>query len=185
MKIVIKLQILLVCVASALLVLLIGMSTPALAAQLPSSGPVNMIVKGGELAFSVGTPSSPVSTPVGNSMQEVSYTIPVTVVDATGLGNGWSVRLATNSEVFSQAASSSFVTSIAASSTGSLPINTVSYNGPIALGTDTTPIFTATHDTGMGIVTLNVNVSVILPANLSINNYSGNLAFALSSGQAW
>jgi hypothetical protein len=185
-------RVLFLYIAFVLLVLIMGKSTPAHATEMSSplpEGPVKLVVKGGELSFAVGTPSSLVSTPLDNSMQKVSYTVPVVVTDATGSGDGWILQLATNSEASSQSAGTPFITGMvvrcAVDSTCSLPMNTVSYSNPISLGADTTPVFSAAHDTGMGMILLNVKVSVVLPANVSLSDYNENLAFALSNTQIW
>jgi hypothetical protein len=187
----INFRVLIIYIAFVLFVLVAGTSTSAHAATVSSptaQGLVNLAVEGGELSFAVGTPSSPVSTLLNNSMQNVSFTVPVMVTDATGSGGGWTLQLATNSEAASQSASAPFIAGMldrcATNSTCTLPVNTISYSNPIFLGTDTTPVFTSTQGTGMGMILLNVNVAVVLPANVSIDDYSGNLAFALSSAQA-
>jgi hypothetical protein len=180
----------LICIAFIFFVFVMGTATSVHAAPLSAPAvqdTVNLAIKGGQLSFAVGTPSSPVSTPLNNSMQNVSYTVPVVVTDATGTGDGWTLQLATNDEASSQSVGTPFVTGIvvkcAVNSTCSLPLNTVSYGSPISLGSATTPVFTAMQGTGMGTMLLSVQVSVDLPANVSLNAYSGNLAFALSGVQ--
>ena len=179
-------------IAFLMLVLVLGMekSTSVMAATSPAtgaSGSMRFVVKGGELSFAVGTPSSVVSTPLNNSQQNVSYTIPVTVTDATGSGDGWTLRLQNNDATTSQSTGTLNVTGLVArcavDSTCSLPENTVSYSNPIAIGADANPIVTASRNTGMGMIALDVTVSAVVPVGYTLNAYSGALAFALSSGQ--
>ncbi len=175
-----------------MLVLTFITSTAAFADSSPGSTVIN---GAGSVTEAMTAPTIPPVTLNGTD-QTVNYTLPTTVVDATGTGNGWNLTI--TSTTFTTGGGSphtlptnaskieSVASSCAASTTCTDPSNSVSY--PLALpagasAPSAVKFFNADVDTGMGRFTITPTVSIAIPANTyASSSYSSTITVAIVSG---
>ncbi len=162
------------------------------------SSPGSTVINGaGSVTEAINAPTIPAVTLNGTD-QHVNYTLPTTVVDATGTGNGWNLTITSTTfttgggSPHSLAANASRIESVetacAASTTCTDPHNsTVSY--PLALPAAATApsavkFFSADAGTGMGSFTVTPTISIAIPANTyaSASGYSSTITVAVVSG---
>ncbi len=177
-----------------MLVLTLITSSAAFADSTPGSTVVN---GAGSVTEAVTAPTIPSVTLAGID-QTVNYTLPVTVVDATGTGNGWNLTITSTAfttggdSPHTLAANASTITSVASAcvtetSTCTNPSNAVSY--PLALPAGASAptaakFFNAAADTGLGKFTITPTISIAIPANTyaSESGYSSTITVAVVSG---
>lgn len=163
--------------------------TSALAASATSTGTVSA----GTLSLS--TSASPTfSVTLDGTDQTPTYTVPVTLNDATGSGSGWNTTItstqfttggATPHTLPASASTISAVTAVATSGTTTAPTNAITYPLTVpAAATAPTAVtfFNAAAGTGMGEFTLTPTVEVAVPANAYAGSYSSTLTLASVSG---
>ena len=123
-----------------------------------------------------------------------TYTLPMTVNDATGSGAGWKVTLTstqfatsggTTHSLATTASKVTGVTSSCAAGTCTAPSNTTGY--PFVVPADTSAptavsLFNSAADTGMGQFTVTPTVAVSVPANTYAGTYTSTLTLAAVSG---
>ena len=167
-------------------------------AAFADSTPGSTVVNGAGSVTGVTTaPTIPTVTLAGID-QTVNYTLPITVVDATGTGDGWNLTitstafttggggahvLANNASTITSVASAC----VAATSTCTAPSNAVTY--PLALpagasAPSAAKFFNADADTGLGKFTITPTISIAIPANTyaSQSGYSSTITVAVVSG---
>lgn len=180
---------------------MMALTIMASSAAFADSSPGSTVVNGtGSVTQSISTPTIPTVTLAGID-QTVNYTLPTTVVDATGTGNGWNLTL--TSTTFSTgggtphtlATDASTITSVTSScitpESGSItctnPTNAISYPLTVpAAASAPTPakFFNAATATGMGKFTITPTIAIAIPANTyaSGSGYSSTLTVAVISG---
>jgi WxL domain surface cell wall-binding len=174
-----------------LLVMVLGSSAIAYA----DSGTAKLAVKAGKLTESNAT--NRVSLRVSKNMRLANYSLPITVTDARGSGNGWKLSITStqflypdkdkDKDVLPTTASQITQVSMSCSthSTCTLPINSVSY--PLLVPADATPpppvkFFNAAVRSGLGVFGLTMMVNVTIPANTEAGSYSSTIALAIANG---
>lgn len=181
------------CGVLSLLALMIVSSTAAFADSTPGSTVVN---GAGSVTETVAAPTIPTVTLSGID-QTVNYTLPITVIDATGTGNGWNLTI--TSTTFSTGGGSPHTLSNSAStltgvtsacvsgSTCTNPTNAISY--PLAVPAAATAptaakFFNAAADSGLGKFTITPTIAISIPANTyaSGSGYSSTITVAVVSG---
>ena len=170
----------------------------ASSAVFADSTPGSTVVNGaGSVTEAVAAPTIPPVTLAGID-QTVSYTLPVTVVDATGTGNGWNLTITSTDfttggeSPHTLAADASTITGVDAAcvtstSTCTAPSNAVSY--PLALPAGASAptaakFFNAAAASGLGKFTITPTISIAIPANTyaSVSGYSSTITVAVVSG---
>jgi hypothetical protein len=151
-------------------------------------------VSAGSLTLSTSASPS-VSATLDGTDQTPSYTLPMTVNDSTGSGNGWNVTV--TSTTFSTGGGSPHLLSTTASTatgvtatcaggtTCTNPTNSIGYPlGVPAAGTAPTAVklFNAAANTGMGGFTVTPTVQVAIPANAYAGTYTSTVTVAVVSG---
>ena len=172
------------------------LSSTAAFADSPSG---STIVNGaGNVTEAATAPTIP-SVTLNGLDQTVNYTLPITVVDATGTGNGWNLTI--TSTTFSTGGNSphtlandaSSITGVssscAVSGTTCTDTNDNSVSYPLALPAGATAptavkFFSTAADSGMGKFTITPTVSLAVPANAYASNsgYSSTITVAVVSG---
>ena len=177
------------CVAAAVLGIALTAAAVASAANVTATATVNA----GTLSLSTSaTPS--VSSTLNGTDQSPTYTLPMTVLDATGSGSGWNVTITSTTfttgggspHLLSTTASNATgVTSSCATGTCTNPTNSIGYPvGVPAAGTAPTAVklFNAAANTGMGNFTITPTISVAIPANTYAGTYTSTVTVAVVSG---
>lgn len=149
---------------------------------------------GGSLTESTGSAPA-INATLNGTDQLLTYTMAISVDDATGTGNGWNLTITstqfstggtTPSTLSTTASTITGVTSVCvANTTCTDPTNTVTY--PLALPAGATAptavkLFNAAANTGMGSFTVTPTVSVSVPANAYAGKYSSTVTLAIVSG---
>ncbi len=166
-------------------------------AAFADSNPGSTVVNGaGSVTESMTAPTIPTVTLAGIN-QTINYTLPLTVVDATGTGNGWNLTITSTTFTtgggtpHTLATNASRIESIeaacAAGSTCTDPSNAVTY--PLALpagasAPSAVKFFNADAATGLGKFTITPTISIAIPANTyaSSSGYSSTITVAVVSG---
>jgi WxL domain surface cell wall-binding len=145
--------------------------------------------------LSLSTSASPgVSATLDGTDQTPTYTLPMTVNDATGSGTGWNVTVTSTTfstgggtpKLLSTTASTATgVTSSCATGTCTNPTSSIPY--PLTVPAGSTPptavkLFNAAANTGMGKFTVTPTVEVSIPANTYAGTYTSTLTVAVVSG---
>jgi hypothetical protein len=165
-------------------------ATPAMAA----TSTVTATITGGSLALSTSaTPSF--SATLNGADQTPTYTVPTTVTDSTGTGNGWNLTITSTQFTTgggtpkTLATNASSVTSVSNSCVGGVtctnPTNAIGY--PVSVPAGAGPpaavkYFNAAASTGLGQFTNTPTVAVSVPANTFAGSYSSTLTLAAVSG---
>jgi len=154
------------------------------------SGTATAIVKAGGLKFSNAT--NQVSVQVKTKVNLVSYSLPITVIDARGSGSGWNLSItstsfsSSNGQLPNNASSISSVTaSCGLHSTCTNPINKISY--PLVIPADRTPpppvkFFNAAVRSGLGVFSLMMMVNVTVPSSAKAGTYTSTVNLTISNG---
>jgi hypothetical protein len=166
------------------------MATPAVAATSTVTGTVSA----GTLSLTTSaTPSFGIT--LDGTDQTASYTVPTTVTDATGSGNGWNLTITSTqfttgggspSTLATTASSiSSVANSCVGGSTCTLPTNGIATGQTVpAAGTPPAAVkyFNAAAATGRGKFTNTPTIAVALPASTLAGSYSSTLTLSAVSG---
>jgi hypothetical protein len=173
---------------AALAVALVGA-----AAASASNVNATATVSAGTLSLS-SSAAPTVSATLDGTDQAPSYTMPMTVNDATGSGNGWNVTITSTTfstgggspHLLSTGASTvTGVTSACATGTCTNPTNGISYNLAVPAG-GTAPtavkLFNAAANSGLGNFTVTPTVQVAIPANTYAGTYTSTVTLAVVSG---
>ena len=161
------------------------------------STPGTTIVNGaGSVTEAVASPTIP-SVTLSGVDQTINYTLPMTVVDATGTGNGWNLTItsttfstggATPHTLASNISTITGVTTVCVSGTTcTAATNAITYPlaVPAAASAPTAAkFFNAAVDSGMGKFTITPTVALSVPANAyaSASGYSSTITVAVVSG---
>ena len=166
-------------------------STSAVGANVTATATVNA----GTLTLSTSaTPS--VSVTLDGTDQAPSYTLPMSVNDYTGSGNGWNVTITSTQfttgggspHTLSTSASTATAASAtcAGGTTCTNPTNAVTYPLAVPAGGSGPPtavkLFNAAANTGMGGFTVTPTVQVAIPANTYAGTYTSTVTVAVVSG---
>jgi hypothetical protein len=147
-------------------------------------------VSAGTLSLSSSAAPS-VSYTLNGSDQTQNYTLPMTVVDATGSGAGWNTTITSTTftagaKTLSTSASTvTGVNSVCATGTCTNPTNSVTYNLGVpaaAVAPTAVKLFNSAVNTGMGSFTLTPTVQVAVPANAYAGTYTSTVTLAAVSG---
>ena len=173
----------------------------ASSAAFADSNPGSTVVNGaGSVTETTTAPTIPPVTLNGVD-QTVNYTLPTTVVDATGTGNGWNLTITSTNfstgggSPHTLATDASTITGVTSScvtpETGTItctnPTNAISYPLSVPAGA-TAPtaakFFNAAADSGMGKFTITPTIAITIPANTYASNsgYSSTITVAVVSG---
>lgn len=172
-----------------LLALAIGGSVIAHA----DSGTAKATIKGGKLSFS--NTKNTVSLSVNKTSHLLSYTLPISVIDARGSGKGWNLSITSTLFKYSNGknnylpSNASSITGVNAScgvySTCTSPIDSVSYPLTIPASNPTPPpvkFFNAAVSSGLGAFSLAMMVNVTIPANAKTGTYTSIIYLKIASG---
>jgi WxL domain surface cell wall-binding len=162
-------------------------SASALAANVTATATIT----GGTL--SLASSAAPTfSVTLNGTDQTPSYTMPMTVNDATGSGTGWNVTITstaftTGTKSLANGASTvtGVTSSCAALTTCTSPTNATGY--PLTVPAAASPpvavkLFNAAANTGLGNFTLTPTVQVAIPANTFAGTYTSTITLAVVSG---
>lgn len=171
-----------------LLALAIGGSVIAHA----DSGKAKAIVKAGTLSFS--NAKNNVSLQVTKTIRLVSFSLPISVIDARGSGKGWNLSITSTLFMTSNGknklpANASSITGVNAScgahSTCTNPIDTISYPLVIPAGNPApSPVkfFDAAVNSGLGVFSLMMMVNVTIPASAKTGTYTSTITLKIANG---
>ena len=178
------------CAAVTAAVFCLVAATSALASNVTATATVTA----GTLTLSTSaTPS--VSVTLGGTDQTPSYTLPMTVNDYTGSGNGWNTTITSTQfttgggSPHTLSTSASTATGVSSSCNGgatcTAPSNSITY--PLAVPAGSGPptavkLFNAAANSGMGGFTVTPNVQVAIPANTYAGTYTSTVTVAVVSG---
>jgi hypothetical protein len=135
-----------------------------------------------------------VSSTLDGTDQTPTYTLPMTINDATGSGAGWNVTITSTTFttgggtphlLSTSASTATAVSSACASGTCTNPTNAIGYPlGVPAAATAPTAVklFNAAANTGMGKFTITPTVGVSIPANTYAGTYTSTVTVAVVSG---
>ena len=176
-----------------ILALAIGGAAGAFADSGPGTATAN--VTGGNLTELTNFTSASANATLAGADQTVSYTLPMTVTDATGSGSGWNLTIQgaalsctggtcsgkSNAPTLTQqvnlasgaCANQGTCTNIVSTHTPTLPFNITS--AP-------TKFFEADANSGMGIFTVTTTINILIPGNAYAGSYSGSVTIASVSG---
>lgn len=173
-----------------LLALAIGGSVIAHANS--GTGKAKAIVNAGTLSFS--NAKNDISLQVTNTVHLVSYSLPITVIDARGSGKGWNLSITSTLFMTSNGknklpANASSITRVNSScsvhSTCTKPIDTISY--PLIVPANNpapTPVkfFDAAVRSGLGVFSLAMMVNVTIPNNAKSGTYYSTITLKIANG---
>jgi hypothetical protein len=164
-------------------------ASAATSASVTATGTVT-----GASALSLATAASQTfSDTLDGTDQTASYTIPLTVIDATGTGAGWNTTITstlfTTSGSKTLASSASSITGVTsacvAGGTCTNPTNSLAYAiGVPAAATAPAAVkfFNAAATTGMGRFTITPTIQVAIPGNSFAGSYTSTVTVAVVSG---
>jgi hypothetical protein len=181
-------------------VLLLAIATGGSVIAFASSGPnttARATIKGGSLTES--TSPNGVNLDVDKKATLATYSLPITVIDARGTGNGWKLMITSTRfltidkdkkpDVDQLPGNASRITKVsvscAAGSTCTKPTSSVSY--PLVIPAATTPpksvkFFNAAPGSGMGGFLLTMVVNVSIPASTEAGIYSSIITLTIANG---
>src|SRR5947209_3563388 len=171
-----------------LLALAIGGSVIAHA----DSGKAKATVKAGTLSFS--NAKNKVSLQVTNTVRLLSYSLPITVIDARGSGKGWNLSITstlfkTSNGINKLPANASSITGVNAScganSTCTNPVDTISYPLVIPAGNpvpSSVKFFDAALHSGLAAFNLLMMVNVTIPTNAKSGTYTSTITLKIANG---
>lgn len=174
----------------------LALAVAALAAHAPAAHAADATATGTINAggLSVTTSAAPTfSATLDGTDKTPTYTVPVTVIDATGSGAGWNATLTSTpfstgggspKTLAAGASAVTGVTSACAGGTCTAPTNGVAYPFTVPAGVGATPVklFNAALATGLGQFSLVPTIGVSVPANTAAGTYTSTLTFAAVSG---
>ena len=146
----------------------------------------------GSLSLSHGATAS-ISDTLDGSDQTVNYTLPLTMVDARGVGTGWNLTITsttfndgTSHTLATTASSIASVTSTCVGGgTCTNPTNSTTYPTTVpaaATAPAAVKFFNSALNTGMGRFTVTPSVNVTIPGNAYAGAYTSTLTVAAVSG---
>ncbi len=150
------------------------------------------IAGAGAISLTSGSTAS-MSDSLDGTDQTVSWSIPLTVIDARGTGAGWNLTVTstsfTDSSGHALASSASQMTGVASScnsgGTCSSPADTIAYPMTVPAGA-TAPtavkFFNAATESGMGRFTVTPTISATIPGNAFAGGYLSTWTIAAVSG---
>ena len=179
-----------------LLAITIGGSAIAYASSGPNTT-VKATIKGGSLTASAST--NGVHLDVDKKDRLATYSLPITVIDARGTGNGWKLMITSTKfltidkekkpDVDQLPYNASRITKVSisclAGSTCTKPANSISY--PLVIPAASTPpksvkFFNAALDSGMGGFLLTMMVNVSIPARAEPDIYTSIITLTIANG---
>jgi hypothetical protein len=169
-------------------ILVAGMAASFVVAA-PASAATSLVtgtVTAGTLSIdTVATPTFGVT--LNGINQVATYTVPSTVIDATGSDAGWHLTVSSTpftDSSFALADDASHVTGVVSScdTTCTDPLNAIGY--PLSIPADGNPVdyFNADVGTGAGKFTNTPTIAVDVPANTHAGTYTSTLTLAAVSG---
>ena len=174
------------CTALVLVILVMlagaGHTTRALAAGPTSQTTVvTLQILPGTLTANLDAVSLTSET-VHGAYTVASYQMHISVIDATGSGNGWNLALATALPQNATAMLKRVNVACAPGSTCGIPENTLSY--PILMAANNTnplSFLTATAHSGMGAFTITSTIEVSFPTGANVHPFTGPLTLMIGS----
>ncbi len=175
------------------LVLFVILTLGSVGSVLADTGTGTTTITGGSLSETLAVPTVDNATLDGTD-KNLTITMPLTVIDATGSGSGWKVTI--TSTTFSTGGGSPHTLTTApavsavsvacvSGSTCTDPTNAITYNLTVPSGSPAptaVTLFNAAVGTGMGKFTLTPTMTLRLLANVYAGTYSSTLTLAISSG---
>ena len=162
------------------------------------TGTATAIVKAGGLSESPASTQESLALTSTKKAQTVSYSLPITVTDATGSGAGWKLTITSTTfkvtsgkktyQLLTDASSISGVSqacSATPKSTCTLPTDSITYPLTIPAGTTPPPamkFFNAALSSGLGHFLLTMKVNVSVPANTTKGTYTSTVYLTIASG---
>jgi hypothetical protein len=138
-----------------------------------------------------------VSVTLNGSDQNADYSLPLSVIDATGSGAGWNLTVTSTQFSTGGASPKTLPTAaskmrnrsaVCATGTCTAPTNSINFPPPTTIPAGSTPpaavkFFTSAANTGMGSFTVTVDpVRVTVPGNAYAGVYTSTLTVAVVSG---
>jgi len=176
--------------------LALGLTASAVLANPAGAVLATANVLAGTLSLSSSAAPS-VSVTLNGTDQNADYSLPLSVIDATGSGAGWNLTV-TSTQFSTGGASPKTLatdaskmrdrTSVCAIGTCTNPTNSINFPPPTTIPAGSTPpaavkFFTSAANTGMGTFTVTVDpVRVTVPANAYAGVYTSTLTIAVVSG---
>ncbi len=168
----------------------------AVVPALADGSGVTATLTGGSLSESTSAAPS-VSVTLNGTDQVKSYTVPITVTDATGSGDGWeltitSTTFATEGATHSFATDATTITGVTAvcteGNTCTDPDNSITYSSfTVPAGTsapDPVVFYNAAADSGLGSFTVTPTMYLAVPANMYAGSYSSTITLSIDNGPA-
>ena len=159
------------------------------------SGGATANVTGGTLSATGSYASAVASATLNGTNQTASYSLPITVTDATGSGLGWNLTISGSSLSCQSGtclgkSNAPTLTQQVAAATGACAnqgtcTNIISSNLPslpFAIGNQATKYFEADSNSGMGIFTVTTNVNILISGNAYAGSYGGTVTVTSVSG---
>ena len=142
----------------------------------------------GAAGVSLGLPGNPSITDTLNGTdQTVNYAPVLSVVDATGSGNGWNLTVAATTfsdglgHTFAPGAVSSVASACQVGSSCTAATNSVS-GYPLTISGTAVKFFNAAVGTGLGQFDVTPTVGVVVPGNAYAGTYTSTVTLAVVSG---
>jgi len=175
------------------LVLFVILTLGSVGSVLADTGTGTTTITGGSLSETLAVPTVDNATLDGTD-KNLTITMPLTVIDATGSGSGWKVTI--TSTTFSTGGGSPHTLTTApavsavsvacvSGSTCTDPTNAITYNLTVPSGSPAptaVKLFNAAVGTGMGKFTLTPTLTLKLLSNVYAGTYSSTFTLAISSG---
>ena len=175
-----------------LLIVFLALSSSGTAFADSTTG--TLTVTAGTLTESNATTPAPSATLNGTD-QTVTYTLTITLNDATGSGTGWNLTITSTTfttgggsphTLSTTASSITGVTSACVASTTCMnPTNAITYpmTVPAAASAPTAvKFFNAAANSGLGKFTITPTVAISLPADIYAGTYTSTITLAIVSG---
>ena len=182
------------------LVLLLTLAIGGSAIVYADSSPVTVPVKAGSLTEA--NPTNQVSVNFNGTIRLVTYTLPITVIDARGSAGGWNLMVTStkfkltngqdkdhDKDIDKLPSHASYITGVNEScdvnSTCTSPINSISYPLLLPAGNPPPPpvkFFNATVGSGLGKILLTMMVQVKIPAPKATGTYTSTVILTIVNG---
>jgi len=178
-----------------ILVLAMAIGGSAIAALADSGTGASVAVKAGQLSESAPTAVAAASVTLNGDDQTTTYSMGLTVTDATGSAAGWKMTISatqfsdggantlpSDAQYIGTTPTATCISVVSSSTHCSPPTNTVSYASALTITTLAQKFFNAAANTGMGKFTVTPTVSVVIPANAVATTYTSTVSVAIVGG---
>lgn len=177
------------------LLLALAISGSVIAHADSGTGKATAIIKSGSLSESPANIQKSLAL-TSRKTRTVSYTLPITVIDARGSGNGWNLtitstwfRMTSRHDHDHLPANASSISGVSFAckmhSTCTNPRNSVRYPLIIPAGSTAPPpvkFFNAALRSGLGDMKLSMNVNVAIPSDADSGTYTCTITLKIANG---